>query len=75
MHELAVTSGFSAAYRLGAEYPFHGDEDCERLFRMYLAVSHGHRMVSIPTVPDLSRHGLIIMLWDQRKEDRKGMFV
>ena len=46
MHELAMTSGFSAAYRLGAEYPFHGDEDCERLFRMYLGVSHGHRMVS-----------------------------
>lgn len=46
MHELAVTSGFAAAYRLGAEYPFHGDEDCERLFRMYLAASHGVRMVS-----------------------------
>ncbi|KZT71023.1 FAD/NAD(P)-binding domain-containing protein [Daedalea quercina L-15889] len=44
MHELAVTSGFAAAYRLGAEYPFHGDEDCERLFRMYLAASHGVRM-------------------------------
>ncbi|CCM00268.1 uncharacterized protein FIBRA_02298 [Fibroporia radiculosa] len=44
MHELAVTSGFAAAYRLGAEYPFHGDEDCERLFRMYLATSHGVRM-------------------------------
>ncbi|KAH9941001.1 FAD/NAD-P-binding domain-containing protein [Amylocystis lapponica] len=44
MHELAVTSGFAAAYRLGAEYPFHGDEDCERLFRMYLAMSHGQRM-------------------------------
>ncbi|EMD32158.1 hypothetical protein CERSUDRAFT_119132 [Gelatoporia subvermispora B] len=44
MHELAVTSGFAAAYRLGAEYPFHGDEDCERLFRLYLAASHGVRM-------------------------------
>ncbi|CDO76022.1 hypothetical protein BN946_scf184665.g14 [Trametes cinnabarina] len=44
MHELAVTSGFAAAYRLGAEYPFHGDEDCERLFRLYLGVSHGSRM-------------------------------
>lgn len=44
MHELAVTSGFAAAYRLGAEYPFHSDEDCERLFRMYLAASHGVRM-------------------------------
>ncbi|PCH43806.1 FAD/NAD(P)-binding domain-containing protein [Wolfiporia cocos MD-104 SS10] len=44
MHELAVTSGFAAAYRLGADYPFRGDEDCERLFRMYLAASHGVRM-------------------------------
>lgn len=45
MHELAVTSGFAAAYRLGAEYPFHGEEECERLFRLYLAMSHGIRMV------------------------------
>ncbi|EJF65173.1 FAD/NAD(P)-binding domain-containing protein [Dichomitus squalens LYAD-421 SS1] len=44
MHELAVTSGFAAAYRLGADYPFHGDEDCERLFRLYLGLSHGTRM-------------------------------
>ncbi|KAA1471046.1 FAD/NAD(P)-binding domain-containing protein [Dentipellis sp. KUC8613] len=44
MHELAVTSGFAAAYRLGAEYPFKGDEECERLFRLYLALSHGTRM-------------------------------
>lgn len=47
MHELAVTSGFSAAYRLGAEYPFKGDEECERLFKLYLALSHGSRMVSV----------------------------
>ena len=47
MHELAVTSGFSAAYRLGADYPFKGDEECERLFRLYLALSHGARMVSL----------------------------
>lgn len=46
MHELAVTSGFAAAYRLGADYPFKGDEECERLFRLYLALSHGVRMVS-----------------------------
>ncbi|KAJ3554515.1 hypothetical protein NM688_g3070 [Phlebia brevispora] len=44
MHELAVTSGFAAAYQLGADYPFKGDEDCERLFRLYLALSHGVRM-------------------------------
>ena len=45
MHELAVTSGFAAAYQLGADYPFKGDEDCERLFRLYLALSHGARLV------------------------------
>ncbi|KAG8961509.1 hypothetical protein FRC03_005307 [Tulasnella sp. 419] len=44
MHEIAVTSGFAAAYRLGACYPFKGDEDCQRLFRLYLAASHGVRM-------------------------------
>ncbi|KAI0745541.1 FAD/NAD-P-binding domain-containing protein [Earliella scabrosa] len=44
MHELAVTSGFAAAYRLGADYPFHGDDDCERLFKLYLGLSHGSRM-------------------------------
>lgn len=47
MHELAVTSGFAAAYQLGADYPFKGDEDCERLFRLYLALSHGVRLVSV----------------------------
>ncbi|CAE6418938.1 unnamed protein product [Rhizoctonia solani] len=43
MHELAVTSGFAAAYRLGADFPFRGDDDCERLFKLYLALSHGAR--------------------------------
>ncbi|CAE6352340.1 unnamed protein product [Rhizoctonia solani] len=43
MHELAVTSGFAAAYRLGANFPFRGDGDCERLFKLYLALSHGAR--------------------------------
>ncbi|KAG8681868.1 hypothetical protein FRC08_015353 [Ceratobasidium sp. 394] len=43
MHELAVTSGFAAAYRLGAEFPFKGDSECERLFKLYLAASHGVR--------------------------------
>ncbi|GAB1522183.1 hypothetical protein RhiTH_005295 [Rhizoctonia solani] len=43
MHELAVTSGFAAAYRLGADFPFRGDDDCERLFKLYLALSHGTR--------------------------------
>ncbi|KAI0068498.1 FAD/NAD-P-binding domain-containing protein [Artomyces pyxidatus] len=44
MHELAVTSGFAAAYQLGADFPFKGDADCERLFKLYLALSHGSRM-------------------------------
>lgn len=46
MHELAVTSGFSAAYRLGAKYPFADDDGCSRLFKLYLAASHGTRAVS-----------------------------
>lgn len=46
MHELAVTSGFSAAYRLGAKYPFADDDGCSRLFKLYLAASHGMRAVS-----------------------------
>ncbi|KAG8221447.1 hypothetical protein J3R82DRAFT_1643 [Butyriboletus roseoflavus] len=44
MHEIAIVSGLAAAYRLGAGYPFNQDEDCKRLFRLYLAVSHGSRM-------------------------------
>ena len=45
MHELAVASGFSAAYRLGAKYPFSEVEGCGRLFKLYLAASHGMRAV------------------------------
>ena len=60
MHELAVTSGFAAAYRLGADYPFHGDEDCERLFRLYLGLSHGARMVRWLRRPRL--HGGVLTL-------------
>lgn len=43
MHELAMTSGFAAAYRLGARFPFSGDGECERLFKLYLGLSHGVR--------------------------------
>lgn len=46
MHELAMTSGFAAAYRLGARFPFSGDGECERLFKLYLGLSHGVRAVS-----------------------------
>lgn len=31
--------------RVTSSYPFIQDEDCKRLFRLYLAVSHGSRMV------------------------------
>lgn len=47
MHELAVASGFSAAYRLGANYPFSKEEGCGRLFKLYLAASHGMRAVCL----------------------------
>ena len=46
MHELAITSGFAAAYRLGAGFPHLGDETCVRLFRLYLCLSHAARLVS-----------------------------
>lgn len=45
MHELAITSGFAAAYRLGADFPHLGDEKCVRLFRLYLCLSHAARLV------------------------------
>lgn len=61
MHELAVTSGFSAAYRLGADYPFKGDEDCERLFRLYLALSHGTRLVGRSILNRILKHILILV--------------
>jgi hypothetical protein len=47
MHEIAVVSGFAAAYKLGADYPFTHEEKCKRLFRLYLAASHGMRMVRV----------------------------
>ncbi|UZJ56751.1 hypothetical protein CBS101457_006071 [Exobasidium rhododendri] len=44
MHEVGIVSGFSAAYQLGAPYPFKEDEECARLFRLYLALAHMSRM-------------------------------
>lgn len=44
MHEIGIVSGFSAAYRLGADFPYKGDEECERLFKLYYAVAHGGRV-------------------------------
>ncbi|GAB00056.1 uncharacterized protein L969DRAFT_90947 [Mixia osmundae IAM 14324] len=46
MNELAVCSGFAAAYQLGAPYPFKDDSDCKRLFSLYLALGHLSRMRS-----------------------------
>lgn len=44
MHEVGMVSGFSAAYQLGAPYPFKDDEECARLFRLYLLLAHMSRM-------------------------------
>lgn len=44
MHEIGISSGFSAAYSLGAGYPFKDDEECCRLFRLYHALSRLSRM-------------------------------
>ncbi|ELU40581.1 flavin-containing amine oxidasedehydrogenase [Rhizoctonia solani AG-1 IA] len=68
MHELAVTSGFAAAYRLGADFPFRGDDDCERLFKLYLALSHGTRAVS--TLLYQNRAKLIIGHTEERRSQR-----
>ncbi|KAF8625233.1 hypothetical protein AX17_006899 [Amanita inopinata Kibby_2008] len=44
MHEIAVVSGFAAAYRLGAAYPFADNPDCKRLFALTLAANHMTRL-------------------------------
>ncbi|KAI0259481.1 hypothetical protein BC834DRAFT_627943 [Gloeopeniophorella convolvens] len=44
MHEIGITSGFAAAYRLGADFPHLDDEECTRLFRLYMGLSHGSRL-------------------------------
>lgn len=44
MHEVAVTSGFGAAYRLGADYPFAHSAEAKRMFALVLGVNHGVRM-------------------------------
>ncbi|KAF8635079.1 hypothetical protein AX15_000564 [Amanita polypyramis BW_CC] len=44
MHEIAVVSGFAAAYRLGAAYPFSENADCKRLFTLCLATNHMSRL-------------------------------
>jgi hypothetical protein len=70
MHEIAITSGFAAAYRLGADFPHVGDEECVRLFRLYLCLSHATRLVRILYFAD---HIIDIFLTiAQRKGDREG---
>lgn len=51
-----MTSGFAAAYRLGADFPFQGDSECERLFKLYLGLSHGVRAVSSSLSKSLVDH-------------------
>ena len=45
MHELAVISGMTVAYRLGAEYPFNSEDEefGFKFFKLYLLLSHGTR--------------------------------
>ncbi|XP_045162098.2 uncharacterized protein LOC123526910 [Mercenaria mercenaria] len=40
-HEVAVMSGFSAAYRIGSPYPFDHDSLAKKQFDHYLMVIHG----------------------------------
>lgn len=44
MHEIGIVSGFSAAYRLGAPFPFADDDECSRLFKLYYVVAHASRV-------------------------------
>jgi len=44
MHELAVVSGMAIAYKLGAEYPFEGQDFGFKFFKMYLLLAHGSRV-------------------------------
>ena len=50
--------GFSAAYKLGAKFPFANDSECKRLFMLYLALGHASRMVSSESVPGASERPL-----------------
>ncbi len=40
-HEAATISGFAAAYRLGADYPFEKQGFAYRQFQLYLQLIHG----------------------------------
>ena len=71
MHEIAIVSGFAAAYKLGAKYPFVDAPECKRLFGLYLALGHFSRMVSFCRQTHAS-HKLTEGL--QRSTDRVGFF-
>jgi len=42
-HEIAILSGFAAAYRCGAAYPFESDDLATHQFDAYLSLIHGVR--------------------------------
>ncbi|KAM0750661.1 nucleotide-binding domain-containing protein [Meredithblackwellia eburnea MCA 4105] len=44
MHEIGIVSGFAAAYKLGAKYPFADNADCKRMFALYLGLGHLSRL-------------------------------
>ncbi|KAK0553030.1 hypothetical protein OC846_002646 [Tilletia horrida] len=44
MQEVAIVSGFSAAYSIGGKYPFTGDQDAERLFKLCYGLLHMSRV-------------------------------
>jgi len=68
MHEIAITGGFAAAYRLGADFPHLGDEECARLFRLYLGLSHATRLVNHLCLADRPLSHITL----KRKRDRKS---
>ena len=71
MHEIAITSGFAAAYRLGADFPHLGDEGGARLFRLYFGLSHAARLVNPFCFTDRPLSHITLT----RKKDRKGRLV
>ncbi len=46
MHEVAICSGFSAAYALGAKYPFADNKDAKRLMGLVYLLQHMGRLRS-----------------------------
>jgi hypothetical protein len=44
MHEVALCSGFSAAYALGGKYPFADNKDAKRLMSLVYLLQHMGRL-------------------------------